>query len=171
MSLGQGRGSKSTSRESPFAIKIRPVAGLNTRERRAQYTVVYENYMEKPATAQEKAHFNFLFPPRTFSLVRHWKRWGLWSVPPKRRWERTIPSRFVFPLAWDENSLPLRKKNRVCWPLRFDGKKKCHFPCLSKDSSLLLFPPLIAHSRRSNALRPYIDWAFACSRATTHGLA
>ena len=68
MSQRVGRGSK---RESPFAIKIRPVEGLNTRERRAQYTVVYGNYMEKSTTAQEKAHFNFLFPPRTFSLVRH----------------------------------------------------------------------------------------------------
>ena len=71
MSLGVGRGSKSTSKESPFAIKIRPVAVLNTRERRAQYTIVYENYMEKTPTAQEKARFNFLFPPRTFSLVRN----------------------------------------------------------------------------------------------------
>ena len=61
----------------------------------------------------------------------------------------------------------ITKTYHVCWPLRFDGKK-CQYPCLSKGSSPLPFPD---RSTRSNALQPYIDWAFACSRATTHGLA
>ena len=122
-SLGEQRVSKSASWESQFETKIRPVVGLNTQECRTRYTVEYKNYMEKFATAQEKAHFNFLFPPRTFSLARHWKRWGIPSALPKRQRERTIPTRFRISTAGMRRKLfAIIKTWRVCWPLRFDGK-------------------------------------------------
>ena len=43
--LWEGRGSKSTTRESQFAIEIRPLAVVITFESGAQYTAFYETHM------------------------------------------------------------------------------------------------------------------------------
>ena len=45
MPLLEGRGSKSTTRESQFAIEIRPLAAVITFERGAQYTSLYETHL------------------------------------------------------------------------------------------------------------------------------
>ena len=93
------------------ALKIRPVLGLNTRESRAQYTAVYENYMEKSVTAQDKAHFSFFCACQETSLLSAIKREGAFDQPRPSdgEYERFQPG-FIFPLAWDETFLPLRKR-------------------------------------------------------------
>ena len=45
MPLLEGRGSKSTTQESQFAIEIRPLAAVITFESEAQYTSLYETHL------------------------------------------------------------------------------------------------------------------------------
>ena len=108
MSLGVGRSSKSTLRESPLAIKTRPVANLNARELRAPHSVEYENLMEK-STPQEKANSNFLSRQEP-SLSPAIERDGACDRPrPNDGENERFQPGFVFPLACDQNFLPLQK--------------------------------------------------------------
>ena len=61
MPLLEGRGSKSTTRESQFAIEVRPLAAVITFESGAQYTALYETHLNLTIAAQQKAHIHFLF--------------------------------------------------------------------------------------------------------------
>ena len=72
-------------------MKIRPVAGLNTGERKAQYTVVYvvyENQVEKSVTAQEKAHLKLFFPAKNLFSCAPLKEMGP-SIGPGQTTART----------------------------------------------------------------------------------
>ena len=106
-------------------------------------------------------------PPRTFSLVRHWKRWGLQQAccrPRKDDGEnKLVQPGFVLPLAWDENLLSPQERivSALC----------CVW--MERSGVFLVFPAVQAHcgsptgrsSTGSSAPRPYNDWtrAVACS--------
>ena len=120
-------------------MEIRPVAGVDALKRRAQYSVLSEYHMNKSAAAQKKAHFNFLFSPRTFSLVRHWKRWGLFSTPLKLRRERTSSSRFRIASGGRWSAVAAARTCRVSLSLRFDVKKRS-FPRISGGERPLTIP-------------------------------
>ena len=89
----------------------------------------------------ESTHPLFV-PPRTFSLVRHWKRWGLRQACRLTRQDdgesELVQPGFVLPLAWDKKIIVPTRTCRVCSLLRFDGKKWC-FSRLSDSSSPLPF--------------------------------
>ena len=90
--------------------------------------------------AAESTHPLFV-PPRTFSLVRHWKRWGLrracsWPHQDDGENELVQPG-FVLPQAWDENLLSLRERvvSALCCVL------------MERSVVFLVLPTVQAHCR------------------------
>ena len=146
MPLWEGRGSKSTTRESQFAREIRPLATHS----KAEHSIpLYTKFTWTNLPLHSRKHTSTFCSTKNLLSRPPLKEIGPWTgvslTPPRRRRERTSSTRFRHGVATSMRwkfIVPTRTC-RVCSLLRFDGKKWCFFASFRQFNPIAVPRPVV----------------------------